>query len=133
MSVALQRLMSSYVLALDEGTTSCRAILYDKKGSIKSLAQKEFTQYYPSPGWVEHDAMEIWESQLEVAKKAIKEANIKPADVAAIGITNQRETTVVWDRKTGEPIHKAIVWLDRRYEFYKNIITSNGKYKYSYS
>ena len=102
------------ILALDQGTTSSRAILFDHSGSIVGLAQREFTQHYPQPGWVEHDAIEIWQTQLQVAREALASAGLTAADVAAIGITNQRETTVVWDRKTGQPIHRAIVWQDRR-------------------
>ncbi|HEU0264242.1 MAG TPA: glycerol kinase GlpK, partial [Geobacterales bacterium] len=104
----------SYILALDQGTTSSRAIVFDKSGSIRALAQKEFHQYFPQPGWVEHDAAEIWGSQIGVAMEAITRAGLTPKDIAAIGITNQRETTVLWDRKTGEPLHHAIVWQDRR-------------------
>jgi glycerol kinase len=103
-----------YLLALDQGTTSSRALVIDYSGKVISVAQKEFTQFFPQPGWVEHDPNEIWTSQLGVAADAIIRANINLADIAAIGITNQRETTVVWDRKTGEPIHHAIVWQDRR-------------------
>ena len=103
-----------YILALDQGTTSSRAIVFDKKGNIKAVAQKEFRQIFPKPGWVEHDANEIWSTQAGVATEAITQAGLKPTDIAAIGITNQRETTVVWDRRTGEPIGNAIVWQDRR-------------------
>jgi glycerol kinase len=103
-----------YILAFDQGTTSSRAIVFDKKGSIKAVAQKEFEQIYPKPGWVEHDPQEIWSSQLQVAKRALRQAGLSPKDIAGIGITNQRETTIVWDRETGEPIHNAIVWQDRR-------------------
>jgi len=103
-----------YILSLDQGTTSSRAILFDKSGSICGLAQQEFEQHFPQPGWVEHDALEIWETQLQVARVAIQKAGAQAADIAAIGITNQRETTVVWERDTGKPIHKAIVWQDRR-------------------
>lgn len=106
--------MAKYVLALDQGTTSSRAILFDKNGSICGTSQKEFTQFFPKPGWVEHDPMEIWSSQLEVAQAVLKENKISAKDIAAIGITNQRETTVVWNRKTGKPIYNAIVWQDRR-------------------
>src|SRR5829696_8312960 len=106
--------ITQYILALDQGTTSSRAILFDKSGMIISVAQKEFTQIYPQPGWVEHDATEIWSSQITVATEAILKARITPADIAAIGITNQRETTIVWDKETGEPIYNAIVWQDRR-------------------
>jgi glycerol kinase len=103
-----------YILALDQGTTSSRAILFDHDGAIRAVAQKEFTQLFPSPGWVEHDPQEIWASQIGVAAEALGRAQVRPKDVAAIGITNQRETTIVWDRETGEPIHYAIVWQDRR-------------------
>src|SRR5690625_315573 len=103
-----------YVLALDQGTTSSRAILFDRAGSVVAVRSKEFRQIYPRPGLVEHDANEIWETQLEVAQGALSEAGASAADVAAIGITNQRETTVLWDRNTGEPIANAIVWQDRR-------------------
>ncbi|MBA2778276.1 glycerol kinase GlpK [Billgrantia kenyensis] len=103
-----------YILSFDQGTTSCRAILFDQDARIVGVAQKEFTQYYPTPGWVEHDAMEIWGSQMGVAREVLETQGIKPSEVAAIGITNQRETTVVWDRHTGRPVHHAIVWQDRR-------------------
>lgn len=103
-----------YILALDQGTTSSRAILFDKSGSIKYIAQKEFTQIYPKAGWVEHDALEIWQSQLQVAKDALALAHIEPTDIEAIGITNQRETAVVWEKATGKPIYNAIVWQDKR-------------------
>src|ERR1700680_434527 len=103
-----------YLLALDQGTTSSRALVIDHSGKVISVAQKEFTQFFPQPGWVEHDPNEIWSSQIEVAGDAIGRANIDLKDIAAIGITNQRETAVVWDRKTGEPIFHAIVWQDRR-------------------
>ena len=106
--------MAKYVLALDQGTTSSRAILFDKKGAIAGVSQKEFTQYFPKAGWVEHDPMEIWSSQLEVAQDVLKKNKVAAKDIAAIGITNQRETTVVWDRETGEPVYNAIVWQDRR-------------------
>ena len=104
----------SYVLALDQGTTSSRAILFDESGAPVATAQREFTQHFPKPGWVEHDATEIWESQIGTARDALAEAGVAASEVAALGITNQRETTVVWDRETGEPIHHAIVWQDRR-------------------
>jgi len=104
----------SIILAFDQGTTSSRAIAFDHAGSIVSVAQAEFTQYYPQPGWVEHNANEIWETQLRVGRDVLAQCGMTAADVAAIGITNQRETTLVWDRKTGQPIHPAIVWQDRR-------------------
>jgi glycerol kinase len=103
-----------YILALDQGTTSSRAIVFDHDGSIKSVAQKEFKQYFPQPGWVEHDANEIWATQAGVAAEALTKAGISHKDVAGIGITNQRETTVVWDRDTSQPVGHAIVWQDRR-------------------
>ncbi|MEP7253982.1 MAG: glycerol kinase GlpK [Ginsengibacter sp.] len=106
--------MGKFILSLDQGTTSSRAIVFDKEGNIVAIAQKEFTQYYPKSGWVEHDALEIWSSQATVLAEAVLKAGIKPVDVAAIGITNQRETTIVWDRQTGAPIYNAIVWQDRR-------------------
>jgi len=104
----------SYILALDQGTTSSRAIIFDRAGSVVALAQKEFTQIFPRPGWVEHDPNEIWATQIAVAAEAIARAGIHAANIAAIGITNQRETTVVWDRDSGEPLCNAIVWQDRR-------------------
>ena len=106
--------MSQYIMSLDAGTTSSRCILFDRQGQVVSMAQKEFTQYFPKPGWVEHDATEIWLTQYAVAAEALASAGATGADVAAIGITNQRETTIVWDRETGEPIAHAIVWQDRR-------------------
>jgi len=106
--------MPKYVLSLDEGTTSARAIVFDDEGNIRAIAQKEFTQNYPQPGWVEHDAEEIWAAQIGVAIEALNRARIGAKDLAAVGITNQRETTLVWDRATGEPIAPAIVWQDRR-------------------
>ena len=106
--------MSKYVMALDAGTTSNRCILFNEKGQICSMAQKEFTQYFPKPGWVEHDANEIWSSQLGVAVEAMEKIDASYADIAGIGITNQRETTIVWDKKTGEPVYNAIVWQCRR-------------------
>ena len=106
--------MQQYILALDQGTTSSRAIIFDNKGAVISIAQKEFTQIFPQPGWVEHDANEIWSTQLGVAAEAITKAGLYPENIAAIGITNQRETTVVWERSTGKPIYNAIVWQDRR-------------------
>lgn len=103
-----------FILSLDQGTTSSRAIMFDHPGNIISVAQKEFTQIFPKPGWVEHDPLEIWSSQISVATEAVVKAVKTPADIAAIGITNQRETTIVWDRKTGKPVYNAIVWQDRR-------------------
>ncbi len=106
--------MSTYILALDQGTTSSRAIIFDRSGSIVSVAQKEFKQIFPKPGWVEHDPNEIWSTQLGVAAEAISKAGLNIENIAAIGITNQRETTVVWERATGKPVYNAIVWQDRR-------------------
>jgi len=106
--------MKRFILSLDQGTTSSRAILFDENGIIHGVNQQEFTQIFPQPGWVEHDPMEIWQSQLSVAQEVIKANSISVDQIAAIGITNQRETTVVWDKNTGKPIHNAIVWQDRR-------------------
>jgi glycerol kinase len=106
--------MQQYILALDQGTTSSRAIVFDNKGSIISLAQKEFSQFFPQPGWVEHDPLEIWSTQLGVAAEAITRAGLSVKNIAAIGITNQRETTIVWERASGRPLYNAIVWQDRR-------------------
>lgn len=103
-----------YIMSLDQGTTSSRCILFDKSGNICSVAQKEFTQIFPKPGWVEHNAVEIWDTTLEVSREAMKKLGVTAEDIAAIGITNQRETTVVWDKKTGAPIYNAIVWQCRR-------------------
>src|SRR5690349_3327459 len=115
-----------YILSFDQGTTSSRAIVFDQQGKIKSSAQREFTQIYPRPGWVEHNALEIWSSQLTVATEAILNARITPADIAAIGITNQRETTVLWDKETGTPIYNAIVWQDRRTAALCNSLKDQG-------
>lgn len=103
-----------YVLAIDQGTTSSRAIVFDREGGITTVAQRDFPQYFPRPGWVEHDPQEIWSTQLAVMTEALAKARIEPAQLAALGITNQRETTIVWDRVSGEPIHHALVWQDRR-------------------
>ena len=103
-----------YILALDQGTTSSRAIVFDGKQQIAGMGKMEFTQHFPQAGFVEHDAKEIWASQMATAVEALSRASLRPKDVAALGITNQRETTVLWDRKTGEPLHRAIVWQDRR-------------------
>src|SRR5271154_2677195 len=104
----------SYIISFDAGTTSVRAIIFDREGRIKSVAQKEIRQIFPKPGWVEQDPQEIWFSQITVAVEALGRARIKPSDVASLGITNQRETTIVWDRKTGDAVYNAIVWQDRR-------------------
>ena len=103
--------MAKYIMALDAGTTSNRCILFNEQGEMCSVAQKEFTQYFPQPGWVEHDANEIWSTQIEVAQRAMANIGATAADIAAIGITNQRETTILWDKETGRPIYNAIVWL----------------------
>ncbi|MHB8218207.1 MAG: FGGY family carbohydrate kinase, partial [Candidatus Sulfotelmatobacter sp.] len=103
-----------YILSLDQGTTSSRALLFDNRGAVLATAQREFTQIFPQPGWVEHDPEEIAASQIAVALEALSNAHLQPSDIAAIGITNQRETTIVWDRTTGKPIYHAIVWQDRR-------------------
>ena len=103
-----------YIMSLDQGTTSSRCILFDKSGNICASVQKEFKQIFPKPGWVEHDAMEIWFTTLEVSRSAMQKLGVSASDIAAIGITNQRETTVIWDKETGEPIHNAIVWQCRR-------------------
>ena len=116
----------SVVIALDQGTTSSRAILFDHSGDIVGLAQKEFEQIFPQAGWVEHDANEIWDSQLAVARNVLSESGTSAADVAALGITNQRETTVIWDRSTGKPIHNAIVWQDRRTASYCDSLREAG-------
>jgi glycerol kinase len=108
----------SYLLALDQGTSSSRSIVFSAEGTIVAMAQQELTQFYPRPGWVEHDPLEIWNTQLATARDALQKAGIRASQVRAVGITNQRETTVVWNRKTGQPIHKAIIWQDRRSEPY---------------
>lgn len=118
--------MQQYILALDQGTTSSRAIIFDKNGSIISVAQKEFTQIFPQPGWVEHDPNEIWSTQFGVAAEAITKAGLTAENIAAIGITNQRETTVVWERSTGKPIYNAIVWQDRRTADFCDSLKANG-------
>jgi glycerol kinase len=121
--------MSKYILSFDQGTTSSRAIIFDKKGSIISTAQKEFTQIFPQPGWVEHDPNEIWSTQLGVATEAVLKAGLTIEDIAAIGITNQRETAVVWDRNTHQPIYNAIVWQDRRTADYCDSLKKEGSDK----
>lgn len=118
--------MNSYILALDQGTTSSRAIIYDHDGLPVATAQKEFTQIYPEPGWVEHDPSEIWETQSEVALESLSKAGLDGSRIAAIGITNQRETTIVWNRKTGKPVYNAIVWQDRRTADYCDRLKSEG-------
>src|SRR5690606_18324324 len=109
------RFMSEkFILALDQGTTTSRAIIFNHAGEIVSIAQKPFQQYFPKPGWVEHDAQEIWSTQSSVAAEVVAQADLTGLDIEAIGITNQRETTIVWDSETHQPIHRAIVWQDRR-------------------
>ncbi len=119
--------MGQYILALDQGTTSCRAVVFDKKGAIVSIAQKEFPQIFPKPGWVEHDATEIWSTQAGIAAEAVAKKGIEGHQIAAIGITNQRETAVVWDRNTGEPIYNAIVWQDKRTADFCDELKAAGK------
>ncbi|MBJ7881980.1 glycerol kinase GlpK [Gelidibacter salicanalis] len=119
--------MAEYILALDQGTTSSRAIIFNKKGAIISIAQKEFTQYFPKPGWVEHDPLEIWSTQTGVAAEAIAKKGLNIENIAAIGITNQRETVVVWNKKTGKPIYNAIVWQDKRTSGYCDDLKKQGK------
>ena len=116
-----------YILALDQGTSSSRAMIFNRKGEICSSAQKEFTQIFPQPGWVEHDPLEIWASEYSVMAEAIVHQGIAAADIAGIGITNQRETTIVWDAETGMPIYNAIVWQDRRTSRYCDSLKEAGK------
>ncbi len=118
--------MEKYILALDQGTTSSRAIIFDKGGNVVSLAQKEYEQYYPKPGWVEHDPNEIWYSQASVAAEVMSRANLNGNNIASIGITNQRETSIIWDKETGTPIYNAIVWQDRRVSEYCDQLQSEG-------
>ncbi|MBC7614744.1 MAG: glycerol kinase, partial [Pedobacter sp.] len=119
--------MSQYILSLDQGTTSSRAIIFDKKGEVIAVAQKEFTQIFPQSGWVEHDALEIWSSQASVAAEATIKAGINGKNIAAMGITNQRETVIVWDKNTGKPIYNAIVWQDRRTASFCDTLKEAGK------
>ncbi|MDD7434714.1 MAG: glycerol kinase GlpK [Peptoniphilaceae bacterium] len=118
--------MQKYIMALDAGTTSNRCVLFDQAGNIQAVAQKEFTQYFPKPGWVEHDPKEIWSTQIGVIMEAMAKLNIEPGDICGIGITNQRETTVVWDKETGEPIYNAIVWQCRRTAEMAKKLTEDG-------
>ena len=118
--------MEKFILALDQGTSSSRAIVFDHGGNIRSVAQKEFTQHFPQPGWVEHDPREIWSSEAAVIAEAITSIGIGGKDIAAIGITNQRETTLVWDAATGEPVYNAIVWQDRRTGEYCDSLKAKG-------
>jgi glycerol kinase len=119
--------MGKYILSLDQGTTSSRAIVFDKKGNVVSMAQKEFTQHFPQPGWVEHDPQEIWSTQVGVATEAIAKKGLNAENIAAIGITNQRETVVVWDKNTGRPVYNAIVWQDKRTSEYCDELKKSGK------
>nr|WP_321229530.1 glycerol kinase GlpK [uncultured Psychroserpens sp.] len=119
--------MGKYILSLDQGTTSSRAIVFDEKGNIISMAQKEFTQHFPKPGWVEHDPLEIWSTQTGVAAEALAKKGLDAQNIAAIGITNQRETVVVWDKKTGKPVYNAIVWQDKRTSDYCDELQKQGK------
>ena len=118
--------MSTYIGAIDQGTTSTRFIVFDRSGRVVASAQKEHEQIYPQPGWVEHDAEEIWRRTLQVIEEAMAERALRAKDFAAIGITNQRETTVLWDRKTGAPVANAIVWQDTRTEQYLSQFASIG-------
>ena len=119
--------MEKYILALDQGTSSSRAIVFDQNGQTKAVSQKEFTQIFPKPGWVEHNPMEIWSSQASVIAEAITSIDINGLNIAAIGITNQRETTIVWDAETGEPVYNAIVWQDRRTSEYCDSLKRDGR------
>ncbi len=118
--------MSTYLLALDQGTTSSRAIVFREDGRVHSMAQQEFAQHYPQPGWVEHDPMAIWQSQLHTAREALRQGGLRPGDVRGVGITNQRETTLLWHRRTGAPLHPAIVWQDRRTEALCQTLQAQG-------
>ncbi|MGB3799751.1 MAG: FGGY family carbohydrate kinase, partial [Lewinella sp.] len=118
--------MPQHILALDQGTTSSRAILFNHAGEIVGTAQKEFTQYYPQPAWVEHDGNEIWNAQATVVRDLLDQTQVSVSDIAGIGITNQRETTLIWDRETGQPIHHAIVWQDRRTASICDQLTKRG-------
>jgi len=117
----------THILAIDQGTTSSRAIVFDRTMTILAVAQEEFPQYFPDSGWVEHDPQDLWTTTVSTCQAAIKKAGLKPSDIAAIGITNQRETTVVWDRKTGRPVHNAIVWQDRRTAEFCRTLREAGK------
>jgi glycerol kinase len=119
--------MQTYILALDQGTTSCRAVIFDTAGNIISTSQKEFTQFFPKPGWVEHDPMEIWSTQVAMAAETVTKKGLEAKNIAAIGITNQRETVIVWDKKTGKPVYNAIVWQDKRTAEYCDLLKSKGK------
>ena len=118
--------MKKFILALDQGTTSSRAMLFDRAGAVRGVAQKEFAQHYPQPGWVEHDPVDLWASQREVMSEVVAKAGVAPSSVAAVGVTNQRETTLLWDRATGEPVHNAVVWQDRRTADYIGKLKADG-------
>lgn len=119
--------MEQYILSLDQGTSSSRAIVFDRKGQIRSMAQREFPQYFPKPGWVEHNPHEIWSSQASVIAEAIAAIGINGLNIAGIGITNQRETTIVWDSESEEPVYNAIVWQDRRTSEYCDQLKAEGR------
>ena len=121
-----EQVSDKYILALDQGTSSSRAIVFDREGNILSVSQKEFTQHFPKPGWVEHNPLEIWSSQASVIAEAITGIGINGKNIAGIGITNQRETTIVWDAETGEPVYNAIVWQDRRTSEYCDSLKKDG-------
>ncbi|MEL7340837.1 MAG: FGGY family carbohydrate kinase, partial [Bacteroidota bacterium] len=118
--------MDKFILALDQGTTSSRAIIFDHDSHIVGTAQQEFTQIFPKPGWVEHDPMEIWNTQIGVARAVLKDTGIKASQIVAIGITNQRETTIVWDKESGNPVYNAVVWQDRRTASICDDLTERG-------
>ena len=117
---------AKYILSLDAGTSSSRAILFDRNGRIVAVSQREFRQIYPKPGWVEHDPLEIWETQRAVAREVLDKAEVNPSEIVSLGITNQRETTVVWDRETGRPVYNAIVWQCRRTSEFCDSLKQNG-------
>ena len=119
--------MDKYILAIDAGTTSSRAIIFDRQGQSIGVSQHEFTQYFPNESWVEHDAIEIWETQLLAIKEVLEKNNISASQIDSMGITNQRETTILWNRKTGIPVHKAIVWQDRRTANMCKVLEKEGK------
>lgn len=119
--------MKNFVLAIDAGTTSSRAIIFNNKGETVGVSQYEFTQHFPKEGWVEHDPIEIWETQLKAIREVMEKTNISASQIHAMGITNQRETTVIWDRKTGKPVYNAIVWQDRRTATICEEIEKRGK------
>ena len=119
--------MDKYILAIDAGTTSSRAIIFDRQGQSIGVSQHEFTQYFPNESWVEHDAIEIWETQLLAIKEVLEKNSISASQIDSMGITNQRETTILWNRKTGIPVHKAIVWQDRRTANMCKVLEKEGK------